>query len=175
MTEVSHKPCPHCDSSDAIFGKILYCQKTGRFFNMNVGRFIGTVNKAGYLVANIDSKVYLLHRLAFYLMTGGWPKSQVDHINRDRTDNRWVNLRAVTTQEQSFNKSGWSGLGVKGIYECKNRNKKWCARVRAYGKLLHCSYHYTKEEALEAYRMAAKKHHGEFNCVEHKSSTLSDL
>lgn len=175
MTEVSHQPCPHCDSSDALFGKILYCPQTGRFFNLHVGRFIGTKNTQGYLVANINKKVHLLHRLAHYLMIGDWPEGQIDHINRNRDDNRWENLRVVTTRQQSFNKSGWSRLGVKGICKYSGRKKHWCARVRADGKLLHCSYHYTREEALEVYKIAAEKYHGDYNCVEHKSSTLPDL
>ena len=46
----------------------------------------------GYETVNIKSSPFLVHRLAFALMNGRWPIT-IDHINGDRTDNRWTNLR----------------------------------------------------------------------------------
>ena len=60
-------------------------------------------NKAGYLRTNYLSKQVYQHRLAFFLMEGRWP-SEIDHINGDKSDNRWSNLREVTRSQNSMNK-----------------------------------------------------------------------
>lgn len=51
----------------------------------------------GYkLMRHKPSNTYLAqHRAAYAFMTGYWPQV-VDHINRDKTDNRWMNLRGCT-------------------------------------------------------------------------------
>ncbi len=52
-----------------------------------------------------DKPVFLkLHRVAFAIMTGAWPIDEVDHINRDRQDNKWSNLRQSTSSENKMNK-----------------------------------------------------------------------
>lgn len=86
---------------------------------------------AGYIVNNKTSKLpeyraitinrvaYKLHHLAVLTMTGTLPKSdeEVDHINHNGLDNRWVNLRVVSRQENAknrklytTNKTGLSGV-----------------------------------------------------------------
>ncbi len=59
----------------------------------------------GYNVIYIDDRLYQAGRLAWLYMTGEWPKNQIDHINRDRLDDRFCNLRAVTHTENMHNKA----------------------------------------------------------------------
>ncbi len=40
------------------------------------------------------------HTLAFLYMEGAFPKNEVDHLNHNRSDNSWVNLRKVTRVER---------------------------------------------------------------------------
>jgi HNH endonuclease len=49
--------------------------------------------------------MYRAGRLAWLYMTGEWPKNQIDHINRDKADNRFCNLRDVTQTENMRNKA----------------------------------------------------------------------
>lgn len=44
------------------------------------------------------------HRLAFALITGRWP-TMIDHIDRNRTNNRWSNLRETTAAQNSRNRA----------------------------------------------------------------------
>lgn len=59
-------------------------------------------NNSGYAQANVDGKTTLMHHLVI-----GKPKNGyvTDHINRNRADNRTVNLRHITQRENSLNKN----------------------------------------------------------------------
>lgn len=50
----------------------------------------------GYKRTRIDGHYFLSHRIAFKMMTYDDPKAEIDHINADRGDNRWTNLRQAT-------------------------------------------------------------------------------
>lgn len=68
---------------------------------------IGCVNGCGHLEVNLKSKVYTVHRLAVLYMTGEYPLTQVRHINREKTDNRWKNLRVVEREKKPSGVLGW--------------------------------------------------------------------
>ena len=71
-----------------------------------------------------------LPRLIWRYMTGEDPgELQVDHINRDHTDNSWRNLRLVTNYQNSQNKNN---LGVR-----KHHSGKWEARIAVNGDSIH--------------------------------------
>ena len=75
---------------------------------------------AGYHCFRTKDGLQLVHRVVWEMHNGPIPKGMViDHINRDRTDNRIDNLRCVTYQENSMN----HGRDVKGFTWCKSRCK----------------------------------------------------
>ena len=47
----------------------------------------------GYRYIEIDGELYRADMVAWALQTGEWPEGEIEHINGDRGDNRWVNLR----------------------------------------------------------------------------------
>ena len=51
------------------------------------------VNENGYLFLAMDGKTYQADNLAFFMCTGMWPKSQLIHINGEKLDNRFANLK----------------------------------------------------------------------------------
>lgn len=63
----------------------------------------GSYDKDGYLIIKIKKKQIKAHRLAWFLYYGEFPLLEIDHINRIRTDNRIINLREVTRQENIKN------------------------------------------------------------------------
>jgi hypothetical protein len=69
------------------------------------GHVAGAWHKDGYLVVRFAEYKCRprLHRLAFLITNGEWP-GEVDHINGDRSDNRWCNLRDTTRGENTKNR-----------------------------------------------------------------------
>ena len=73
----------------------------------------------GYIILSIDSVAIRAHRLAWFIMTGKNAKI-LDHINGIKTDNRWCNLREVTSSQNALNstktiaKSGLRGIRKRG-------------------------------------------------------------
>jgi len=62
--------------------------------------------KDGYLVISLKGKAHLVHRLVWLWMTGEWPEQSVTHVNGDRSDNRWENLKMVSISELRSGKRG---------------------------------------------------------------------
>jgi hypothetical protein len=60
----------------------------------------------GYCVVNISKKSIMVHTLVILHFIGSRPKGlQIDHINRNKTDNRIENLRYCTRSENNRNTS----------------------------------------------------------------------
>jgi hypothetical protein len=67
--------------------------------------------------ATIKGRIYSVSRILYAMYTGRDPGPNfVDHINRDRTDNRRCNLRALTAAENSQNKRSYSNTGYRGVH-----------------------------------------------------------
>ena len=56
----------------------------------------GHLEHTGYISIRIHGKAYLAHRLAWFYVFGGFPDSDLDHVNGVRTDNSMNNLRIAT-------------------------------------------------------------------------------
>ena len=146
-------------SYDPQTGNFVWLEHRGR---VNKGDIAGTINHAGYVAINTHGKRYMAHVLAWLYMTGEWPAEEVDHINGQRSDNRWTNLRAATRQQQQFNMPAHqdSRHGTKGVHLYKE--KYWCAKIRLNGRQTHIGTFKTKEAAEEAYNKAAAEYQKEF-------------
>jgi hypothetical protein len=77
----------------------------------------GSLKPSGYIVVLINKKLYRLHRLAWLYMTGEWPENEIDHINGNKADNRFCNIRKATKAENNWNKKVRkdSTTGVKNV------------------------------------------------------------
>jgi hypothetical protein len=128
------------------------------------GKRAGRVMRCGYRGVTLGGREYLEHRLIWRLMTGAWPESQIDHVNMNRADNRWENLRPATNAQQQANTSRTARrnkFGHKGIYWDADRSL-WRSQINVNGRPLRLGRFKTKDEAILAYREAAVAHYGEF-------------
>ena len=109
----------------------------GRLFRRKFsnGFFIG-MEEAGtsqvnwYRVIEIDNIAHFEHRLVWVYINGVWPTDQLDHINKNRSDNRLVNLRQVDNSENQKNTKirSTNKSGVMGIHT-RTDNGKWSVRI----------------------------------------------
>ena len=103
------KPLPTKERLDELF---YYDEFTGRVTRLTThgGRQCDNLNtlpkSKRYRQVKVDGTCYLIHRLIWVMMTGEDPgDKEIDHINNITNDNRWVNLRLVTRQENALNRS----------------------------------------------------------------------
>ena len=135
----------------------IFTWKISNSSRVKVGDVAGCLNGDGYLQIRVQSRPHKAHRLAWLYVYGSWPKDQIDHINRNRPDNRIANLREVSRKQNNQNKSKPSNntSGHPGVYWHK-QNSKWRARIKQHQKNIHLGYFTDIEEAVAA-RKAAEK------------------
>lgn len=148
---------------------VHYDPTTGIFTRRINNRKIGTTMSIGYVSFSVNKQLDYAHRLAFLYMTGEIPEV-VDHVNKIKDDNRWINLRAANKSTNSANSKLFktNTSGYKGVRYDGNRNLKKPFRAilsrRENGKRKnkHLGYYSTALEAHSAYVAAAKSKYGEF-------------
>lgn len=147
----------HYDPDTGVLTRITNVQGGGR-----VGKK-DWCEANGYYIVSVDGEQYYLHILAWIYMTGDYPNGLMDHINRDKKDNRFANLREATSSENAWNVGvpRHNTSGYKGVTRNKRLNT-WTAGITFNGKRIHLGNFSTPEIASVAYHNAAKEYHGEF-------------
>ncbi len=142
-----------------------YEPDTGNFFHKitsgqaRFGQIAGCPRKQdGSWVMSVDGRTYHRNRLAWFYVTGEWPKNEIDHKNGDRSDDRFVNLREATHAQNAVNRgaSKNSKTGIKGVYPtAEGRFQVQCSKR-------HVGSYRTIGEARVARIKAETEAHGEF-------------
>lgn len=122
------------------------------------GTAAGHIKGNGYIRLSADRKTYAVHRVAWLIVTGEWPKGDVDHIDMDRQNNRWENLRVCTRSENMHNTRAKSG--IKGVcWEAGVR--RWRASAYIHGSSKNLGRYACLGKAIRAYREACVAAYGE--------------
>jgi|HubBroStandDraft_6_1064221.scaffolds.fasta_scaffold04429_5 hypothetical protein len=157
-------------TQDALRRIIDYDPDTGIFTwriqarpQTSVGSRAGYPKEHGYRVIGIGQREYYEHRLAWLYTVGTWPRAQIDHINMDRADNRWVNLREATQGENHRNKRAYKNntSGFKGVFFHKP-TAKYLGIVTRDGVSYSTRYFAEPEQANAAVCALRQRVHGEF-------------
>lgn len=147
-----------CLNYNPIDGAFVWLVDRGK---AKTGHVAGCLRPDGYRYVSVSGRRFLAHRLAFLFMTGSMPKMDVDHINGDRSDNRWANLRDVPAQLNRQNqhkpKAG-SASNLLGAY-FDARCGRWYSNIRANGKRVPLGRFDTAEQAHAAYISAKRVMH----------------
>lgn len=125
-----------------------------------IGRTVGGDDGHGYRMCLLLGHRFKVHQVVWLLHTGEFPTSPIDHVNRDRRDNRIENLRLVSDVENQQNLVA-STVASAGTWRSP-RSGRFCARLTYRGKKIYLGYFDTVEEANLAYRNAKRKIAGEF-------------
>jgi len=112
---------------------------------------------SGYYKIKVGNKHYRTHRVCYYAHNPEWNindnsrDNSIDHIDRNKNNNRISNLRVATHSQNLENND------AKGY--CYHKSKKrWCAYVSKHGKQYY-KYCKTEEEAIEARKQLKEKYH----------------
>lgn len=151
---------------DHIKTQVGYSPETGEIISLRTLRVIGH-SRNGYVGVSLRDaaekwRPYLAHRIAFALMLGRWPLDQVDHVNMDRADNRWANLREATPSQNVVNcrlrKDNTSG--ARGVVWVR-RLERWRARFEGDGKIIDIGHFKSVAEAAAVRDAAMREFFGE--------------
>jgi hypothetical protein len=154
MEHISQSQLKSALSYDANTGVFTWLKPTSN--RVKAGAPAGALQNHGYVVVGFGGNHYLAHRLAWLYSYGTWPKGEVDHINRNRQDNRLANLRDTTRSENALNTGARpeSSSGIKGVSWDKVC-KRWRVQMRIKGKQTYVGVFKTIEEATVAYQKFA--------------------
>lgn len=108
----------------------------------------GSLDKDGYLIIKVKQRQFKAHRIAWLLHYGEFPSCELDHINRNRLDNRIENLRESTRRQQIENRDLPlnKDTGVVGIYIDRTKGLKKKYTFSHKGKKYRF---YSLKEAME--------------------------
>jgi hypothetical protein len=115
------------------------------------------LNSSGYAFS-YTARYKSLHR---HLLGRQEKGMVIDHINRNKLDNRLSNLRVITAKENSYNRTKNSNSNNKYKGVCK-RGAKYVAVISKDGVKKEIGGFLTEEEAAKCYDMMAEELFGEF-------------
>ena len=149
--------------SDEDYERIANYQTNYRSQSLRWQTTYGTKDKKKkyYASKTIDYKKWRLHRFIFHLRGIDITGKEIDHISGDTLDNRWENLRLVSSTQNKHNAVIRSDntSGYKGVSFHKQR-QRWAAQIFIDKKHTSLGLHDTALDAAKAYNEAAIEHFG---------------
>jgi hypothetical protein len=152
---------------------VSYDQESGLFYwkvarqnnRIKAGSVAGCVDSKGYIVMTLKGRQYKAHRLAWLYIMGMWPKELIDHIDMNRSNNKWSNLREATHSQNKANIKKFSN-NTSGV-KCVTRYKgKWKVAIMVNGKNVNLGSYDDLEDAKLRYKIAANEYFGQFARVD---------
>lgn len=123
------------------------------------GKTAGSVNEKGYLVIGIFGRTYKAHRLAIFYVTGSWPERQVDHIDGNKRNNAYANLRQANNILNSENKRSPYKNNRSGLLGVSPSKRGWVAQIQVGGKKKPLGVFSDLLDAHKAYLSAKRSQH----------------
>ena len=146
---------------DPESGQFTWIKRRGTRTDLD-GNIAGSLTNEGYWKITVAGRHFLAHRLVFMHVLGRWPVGLVDHINGNRTDNRFINLREANDELNAQNRRRartGNSSGLLGVSVNTGRGKRWLAQIQVSGKKMNLGYFDCKYEAHAAYLEAKRRLH----------------
>lgn len=148
----------HTITKDFVLDMLDYVPASGLLLQkkkrpkVKVGSIAGAVTPYGYRYIQLSGNKYAAHRLVWLIETGHFPEKHLDHIDGNKLNNCFTNLREVTVKQNSENKIAQKNnkLGVRGV-SFNKRLGKYIAQIQHNGKNNYIGVFDTIEKARDAY------------------------
>ena len=146
------RSCLNYDPATGVFTRRVAAR------GARAGTIAGSRDPRGYIVIRVHGIRCWAHRLAWLFETGEIPVGDIDHINRDKSDNRIANLRAVDRSVNLHNRPAATRntSGFKGVTWHKKAGK-WASRICVNYKNQHLGLFDEIEDACRARDEAEEK------------------
>lgn len=158
--------------SELVISLYEYDREIGGFFHKHSwarakkGDRAGIISDTGYEKIRIKGRHYRSHRIVWLLEKGYMPKSDLDHMDGNRLNNKIENLRECTPAQnmQNIRRKYKKREGCQkysrhvGVSWCL-KNKKWVVKIRVAGKQTTIGWFHDEDEAGKAYLSVKKKYH----------------
>ena len=142
MKNLSQEYLKECFYYNDITGELIKKQrprhhfKTLRCYKISIAKSSipgRSITDTGYITVSIDNKTFYAHRIIWKMQTGEDP-SFIDHIDHNRANNAWNNLRNIQREDHNKNlgRSTNNKSGITGVYFSKAANK-WVAQCQVDG------------------------------------------
>ncbi len=154
-------------SQSEIMRLVNYDPNTGIFswassrVGCKKGEIVGNISPTGYVRIGLNRTSYLAHRIAWVYMTGKWPVYDIDHIDGNPSNNKFENLRDVSTGTNVQNVKGArsdSKTKLLGV-DMHKRDNLYRARIMVDGKRKTLGYFKNMDEAYSVYLEAKRMLH----------------
>jgi hypothetical protein len=162
MTQAELKDLLHYNPDTGIFTRNRTCG------GYKKGGESGCLNGHGYRCIGINNKLYKRSRLAWLYVYGYFPENLIDHIDRDKSNDRITNLREASPSCNVHNRSAPSTntSGIKGVRWSGNR---WKASICVNGKIKELGGYLDKLTAARI-RYEAEVKYNYVSCDEQSSA-----
>lgn len=130
------------------------------------GTKAGKLSHYGYVILIINQQSYLAHRIVFWIHHGYIP-DYIDHIDRNRTNNKIENLRECNQHQNGGNTKVYanSSSGLRNI-RWNERSNRWLVNIRVKQQYIYVGCFKELELAKVAAREARIKYFGEFAALD---------
>ena len=148
-------------TKEEILKYFFYCKLTGNLLwryhwagnkQYLIGQIAGSVHKdhnVYYRTVKFEYKSYTVHRVVYFLETGEWPET-IDHIDGNGLNNKFSNLRAVTTRENAQNLYLHRNGRLMGSTFDK-KAQRWRSQITINYKNIRLGHFDSELEAHQAY------------------------
>lgn len=131
-------------------------KRIGRGARIRVGLPAGTVNNQGYIYIRLFGQRYAAHRLFWLLYYKKDPGNKfIDHIDRNKLNNKIANLRLVTKSQNGLNISPPANnkTGIVGVHYCII-TQKFVAQIKVNSQTRFLGRFKNIEDAIAARKKA---------------------
>jgi hypothetical protein len=152
-------------TADLLREIVRYDKDTGKFTwlanrgtRARAGHEAGSLSN-GYVTIKLQGKVHKAHRLAWLYMTGAWPVMSIDHIDGDKANNKFSNLRDVSRSANLQNQIRPQAGNRAGALGVTPHRSGFQARIQTGKTQKYLGTFQTAEQAHAAYLDAKRTIH----------------